>query len=401
MTTNPFKPAEQVVPKVKCLIYGQSGVGKTYLALTAPGKVAVIDTEGGTAFYAGRSGLSEFDVLPTKTFNDVTRAIRYLAENPGEYETLVIDPVTVLYETLQDAAQVKRVQINERKGRRDPDADLEMLDWQRIKRAYKTLMTDLVNLPMHVIVTARERDETERRGNEQIKIGTRPDAEKGTAYFFDIVLRLTADGDKRSAFVSKDRTGTLPVEVDKPSFDRLFGKALKAGKNATTQRTVAADDEAAAEDAATTFADNANQSLPPGPDGSLVGKVAVQGTQDFMLRQSPDGYTLPFRVVSGRAGVIVLARNELAMALSQLHDVVIGQRVTIWGRLEEQTTNKPDGTSVQWQAFILSRIQTPDGVLPADEPAPAPVDDAPVEAPSVPLFDDSDMAALDAEQGAA
>jgi hypothetical protein len=35
----------------------------------------------------------------------VTRAIAYLREHPGEYETLVIDPVTVLYETLQDAAQ--------------------------------------------------------------------------------------------------------------------------------------------------------------------------------------------------------------------------------------------------------------------------------------------------------
>ena len=42
---NPFRPAEQVAPKVKALVYGPSGVGKTFLALTAPGRIAVIDTE--------------------------------------------------------------------------------------------------------------------------------------------------------------------------------------------------------------------------------------------------------------------------------------------------------------------------------------------------------------------
>lgn len=385
MSGNPFKPAEAVVPRVKALVYGPSGVGKTYLALTSPGRIAVIDTEGGTAFYANRAGLSPFDVLPTKTFSDVTNAIRYLRDHPGEYETLVIDPVTVLYETLQDAAQIKRAD-----KKRDPDADLEMLDWQRIKRSYKTLMTDLVNLPMHVIVTARERDDEERRGNERIKVGVRPDAEKSTPYYFDVIVRLTARDGKRSGVIEKDRTGTTNETVTSPSFERLFGKAIKAGKDATAERTVADDTAAAETDARTTFSDG----LVPTEDGGLIGIVEVKGTQDFELRPSPSGFTLPFRVKEGRTSIIVLAHDALAQALASIRETVIGQRVTVWGRFATQGF---EGKPGQFEVFHLSKIQTPDGVLPAPIAEP----EAPAEAPSVEMFTADDMAELDAEAGAA
>ena len=247
--SNPFKAAEQVAPKIKMLLFGVSGVGKTYLALTAPGKVAAIDTEGGMAFYARRAGkgqLSEFDVLQTKTYRDVQAAVQFIATNPTAYSTLVIDPVTVIYETLQDAAQIKRAA-----RRQDPDADLEMLDWQRIKRSYKALMTELVNLPVHVIVVAREKDETERKGSESIKVGVKPDAEKGTAYFFDTVVRLVPSEGGREAVVLKDRTGThaLNARLENPTFQALFGSAIKAGRKDHGVRAVQDDNEAAAIDA--------------------------------------------------------------------------------------------------------------------------------------------------------
>lgn len=388
MGGNPFRPAEAVVPRVKCLVYGQSGVGKTYLALTAPGKVAVIDTEGGTAFYAGRSGLSAFDVLPTKTFNDVTRAIAYLAAHPGEYETLVIDPVTVLYETLQDAAQSKRAE-----KRHNSEADLEMLDWQRIKRAYKALMTDLVNLPMHVIVTAREKDDEEGSGDNRRKVGTKPDAEKNTPYYFDTVVRLVARGQERKAEVTKDRTGTIPAEVAAPTFAKLFNKAMKAGKDATLERQVASDAEAAERDGETTFGEGQNLALPATPDGGLIGVVSVQGTQDFELRLTPDGYVLPFRVKSGRAGIIVTAEGQLAEQLAALRAVVIGQRVTVWGEFKDETFTKGDA-SITYTILHLSRIQTPDVTLPQPDAVPEPAD--PPEAPTAPIFDDSELAAIDA-----
>lgn len=231
MAGNPFKKAQNVEPKMKVLVYGASGVGKTFFALSGKGKIAVIDTEGGTAHYAGREGLQEFDVLPTKTYKDVKAAVEFVAANPDAYGTLVIDPLTVIWETLQDSAQIKRAAANAAKGRGTgivEETDLEMLDWGRIKRQYKSLLTAIINLPIHTIVIAREKDETEKRGDQMVKVGSKPDCEKGTPYFFDTVLRMFVDGGARKMTVVKDRTGSndIKAEIVDPTFDSVFSKAL-------------------------------------------------------------------------------------------------------------------------------------------------------------------------------
>ena len=255
--SNPFHAAESVEPRIKALVFGDTDTGKTYLGLSAPGKVAVIDTEGGTAFYAGRKSLSDFDVLPTKTYADVRAAVAYLANEKHDYKTLVIDPITIIYETLQSAALIRRAEMNRKRSRgsSDPDeADLEMLDWGRIKRAYKNLMTSLVNLPMHVIVTAREKEVTVRdpkTGDTHATGQYRADAEKGTAYWFDVVVRMVKTPEGRAAVIHKDRT-VEDEQVNRtivgPTFTTLFADVLKRkGKGV---RKVQSDDEAAAIDAA-------------------------------------------------------------------------------------------------------------------------------------------------------
>jgi hypothetical protein len=73
-----FKAPTATRPRVKALVFGASGVGKTYLALSAPGKIAMIDTEAGSSFYSNR-GLTDYDVLHTKSYRDVKDAIGQLA----------------------------------------------------------------------------------------------------------------------------------------------------------------------------------------------------------------------------------------------------------------------------------------------------------------------------------
>jgi len=116
-----------------------------------------------------------------------------------------------------------------------------------------------------------------------------------------------------------------------------------------------------------------------GNDG-LIGKVATSGTQDFNLRETPDGPVLPFRIKEGnKAGQIVIAHGAMATLLAPMD--LIGQRVTVWGRYSDEESPKPDGYVVHYKVLHLERISTPEFVFPAP--------DAPAEAESVQLFEEA------------
>ena len=120
-------------------------------------------------------------------------------------------------------------------------------------------------------------------------------------------------------------------------------------------------------------------------ENGLIGKVATSGTQDYNLRETPDGWVLPFRVkdAPNRAGQIVIAHGDLAAALAPLRESVVGQTVTVWGEFSDETSPpKADGFVVTYTVLHLTRIQTPDFTLPA-----------PVDTATEPMFPDEAEAA--------
>lgn len=127
------------------------------------------------------------------------------------------------------------------------------------------------------------------------------------------------------------------------------------------------------------------------PEGGLIGQAIAQGTQDFELRQSPTGYTLPFRVKDGKSSFIVLAEGPLAEQVAAIKGTVMGQRVTVWGRwTTEVIPAKGTKPEIRYQVLHLERIATPDLILPQpanDSPMPEFPDDLGLEEPppDVPL----------------
>jgi hypothetical protein len=242
-----FTKATSVNKKLKVLVYGASGSGKTHFALTFP-KPAVIDTEGGTELFSDRF---DFDVLRTKDFNEVLKAV----ETASGYETVVIDPVTVLWQVIMEAGQIAAENRQRAKNRNPDEATLTPRDWGVIKRKVNALYTRLVNMPCHVVVAGRIKDINEQRGNEVTKVGERVDAEKSTEYLFDIIVKLQVDKDgKRWGIIEKDRSGKLQGKrIQDPSFATFADilKTMQAGK--TTVK--AQDPTQAAETVAAEFDD--------------------------------------------------------------------------------------------------------------------------------------------------
>jgi hypothetical protein len=207
--------------RLKLLLWGDTGTGKTVLSLAFPSP-CVIDLERGTEAYAGKF---KFDSLPTTSSDEATAAVRYLLENKHHYKTLIVDPITVFWESLQTKWNAIFLNRNkDKKGYRFEYYDIQPRDWMSIKAEIKEFVRMLTALDMSVIVTAREKSQY-AEGTLMQKIGATFDAERSLPYIFDVVVRLYRDGPKYMAQVIKDRYQALPKDPFPASYD-VFAKAF-------------------------------------------------------------------------------------------------------------------------------------------------------------------------------
>ena len=189
-----FIKAKKVKRYVKVALWGDKKSGKTRFALSFP-KPCVIDTERGSLLYADRY---DFDVKDANRWPELMQALDALENGGHDYQTLVIDSLTIFWQDLID------IQIEYIKNRRGNEI-LTNGDWGTIKRRWKSFLNRLVDLPMHVVLVMREKDEyvneTDARTGEDKskKTGEHlPDAEKSTGYVFDFILHLITQEDKKS-----------------------------------------------------------------------------------------------------------------------------------------------------------------------------------------------------------
>ena len=221
---SPFQKAAIRERRLKLLLWGDYAVGKTTLALQFP-RPAVIDLEGGTNHYGGSF---DFDVLPATTPGEVVAAVQWLLDHEHPYTSLVLDPISPLWEAMQRHWSEVFLRRNPAsKGHKIEYYDLQPRDWQVIKAELKHLVRMLHALDMNVIVTAREKPRYAESGFMQ-KVGETFDAERSLPYMFDTVVRLTVDEKgRRVAHTLKDRTNKLPKTpwlLDYAVFEECFGR---------------------------------------------------------------------------------------------------------------------------------------------------------------------------------
>ncbi len=221
--SSPFQPATTGNRRLKLFLWGDSGVGKTTLALRFPNP-AVIDLEGGTEHYGGEF---TFEVLKAANADEVAAAVDWLLTHEHPYRTLVIDPITLYWDALQSKWTEVFLRRNKGgKGHRGEFYDLQPRDWMTLKAEFKDLVRKLLRLDMNVIVTARQKAQYADSGFMRV-VGETFDGEKSLPYLFDSILRLYRDETGRfMAENLKDRSNKLPrghFEVTYGLFENRLG----------------------------------------------------------------------------------------------------------------------------------------------------------------------------------
>lgn len=197
-----FTPAVRRRAKLRLAISGPSGSGKTYGALQIAkglgGKVAVIDTERGSASLY--SDLIEFDTLelqPPYAPERFIEAIRS-AEAAG-YDVIVIDSITHEWNGSGGCCDINE-NLAQAKYRGNTWSA-----WSETTPRHRAFVDAILQANCHVIATMRSKTETVQGEDKKVrKVGMKTEQRDGTDYEFTVMLEL--EHEKHLAVAGKDRT---------------------------------------------------------------------------------------------------------------------------------------------------------------------------------------------------
>ena len=221
-----FKRATKAAAKLRLGLIGPAGSGKTMTALRIAaglgGRVAVVDTERGSAsLYSGDRGM-EFDVMELDTY-EVERFIGAIKDAvEGGYSTLIIDSLSHAW-----AGKGGILEFVDHAGKRNQGGG-NFGAWRDATPRHNALVDAILGAPLHVICTLRSKVEyvvENVGGRSQVrKVGLQPVQRDGLEYEFTVVGDVTQDHD---LVVTKTRALFLKDAVIKEAGEEL-GKKLAA-----------------------------------------------------------------------------------------------------------------------------------------------------------------------------
>ncbi|GAB1344995.1 AAA family ATPase [Gemmatimonas sp.] len=203
-----FRPAQRTQVRIKMLVKGPTGAGKTYGALLvadglAPGKVALLDSEHDRADYY--ADLVPFEKASAESHHPKDYIAAIHAAVAAGFEVLVIDSLSHCWLDVlarKDAYDKANPRTN------------QWTNWALFGGEWDELLRTILEAPIHIICTARAKmahEQVEVGGKKQVvKLGLAPQLRENTEYEFAICFDVekTTDG-QHPAQVSKDNTNLL------------------------------------------------------------------------------------------------------------------------------------------------------------------------------------------------
>lgn len=219
--SNPFKKAERKRVKLKIAITGPSGSGKTYSALRIAtglgGKIAVIDTENGSAsLYSDKFKFDVLELTPPFVTEKYNEAIRLAVE--AGFDVLIIDSITHAW--AGEGGLLEQKEQLDARGRGN-----SYTNWGSITKKHESFKSSLLHSDIHLIVTMRSKQDyalVEKEGKQTPqKMGLAPIQREGMEYEFTTVFDVAMNHEAAS---SKDRTNLFDGKILKLS--EQTGKAF-------------------------------------------------------------------------------------------------------------------------------------------------------------------------------
>lgn len=144
------KSNELVIPTtVKMMIYGQAGMGKTTVALSAP-KPLLLDFDNGVK-RVNMSHLDGVDIVQIGSWNDVQQVLQ---EDLSAYQTIVVDTIGKMMDFI----------ISYKCGTRQP----QIRDWGGINQEFSWLARTLSSLNKNVVFVAHR--DSRKEGDDTVFI---------------------------------------------------------------------------------------------------------------------------------------------------------------------------------------------------------------------------------------
>lgn len=215
LTVEPSKP--------KFVIYGASGVGKTWFGLSFP-NVYYIDTEGGAsrAHYMERLSKSGGKYLGTEDgsldFEVLIEQFKALATEKHSFKTVIVDSITKIFNNCISTEA-------ERLG----DKNAFGADKKPAIAFMRRLVAATARLDMNVIFIAHEKSEwgTDVKG-DRVEIGKCADCWDKLIYELDLGFQVQKRGKSRVAVIKKTRLIGFPegetFELEFDVFAERYGK---------------------------------------------------------------------------------------------------------------------------------------------------------------------------------
>lgn len=198
------KAPDKVEKRLKALFYGPAGVGKTTAAIQFP-RPYLIDTERGAENDQYVKLLKDAGgaYFGTADPEELTKEVLALLSEKHEYRTLIIDPLTVIYNDLLDKGIDKAGGTDFGRHKIEPD------------RKIKHLLSLLLRLDMNVIITSHAKPNWVRakdaKGKDTaVQEGITFDCYGRLDYLFDLVFEIGKRGKERVGVVKKTRVEGFP-----------------------------------------------------------------------------------------------------------------------------------------------------------------------------------------------